>query len=75
MRLRQIRMVALTHVNAELDPLYERLKALGGTNIEFQLQPDQPPLRFRDVPYPALRQMAFEIITSSAVQSLATGKS
>lgn len=61
------------HVDPELHPLYERLKGLGGTNIEFQLRPDMPPLRFYNVPYPALRQIAFEIITSSAVRSLAAG--
>lgn len=60
------------HVDAELHPLYERLKSLGGTNIAFQILPNTPPLQFSDVPYPALRQMAFEIITSSAVRALAT---
>jgi hypothetical protein len=59
------------HVDPDLHPLYEKLKALGGTNIEYQLRPDMPPLRFSNVPYPALRQMAFEIITSAAVRSLA----
>ena len=59
------------HVDAEIHPLYERLKALGGTNIELQLAPNTPPLRFADVPYPALRQIAFEILTSSAVRALA----
>jgi hypothetical protein len=59
------------HVDPDLHPVYERLKALGGTNFEIQTSPDTPPLRFSNVPYPALRQMAFEILTSSAVRSLA----
>jgi hypothetical protein len=59
------------HVDPDLHPLYKRLKSLGGTNIEYQLRPDIPPLRFSNVPYPALRQMAYEILTSSAVRSLA----
>jgi hypothetical protein len=58
------------HVDTELDPLYDRLKSLGGTNVEFRLTPDAPPLRFSDVPYPALRQIAFEVITSPAVRAL-----
>jgi hypothetical protein len=59
------------HVDEELTPEYERLQRPGGINFEFQLQPGVPPILMRDVHLPALRQMAFELITSSALLALA----
>jgi hypothetical protein len=59
------------HVDPKLTPEYERLQTPGGINFEFQLQPGAPPILVRDVHLPALRQMAFELITSSALLALA----
>lgn len=59
------------HVDEELLPEYERLQRAGGINFQFQIQSGAPPILVRNVHLPALRQMAFELLTSTALLALA----
>jgi hypothetical protein len=60
-----------SHVDEKLSPEYERLQTPGGINFFFSLEANGPQILVRDVHLPALRQMAFELLTSTALFALA----
>jgi hypothetical protein len=60
------------HVDQQLDQKYERLVKAGGLNFAFTRSLNDPePFRFSNVHFAALRQMAYEILSSRELLNLA----
>jgi hypothetical protein len=59
------------HVDPKLDPDYEQLHRPGGLGLSFSWSQDGQEMTVKDVHLPALRQMAYELLTSPELQALA----
>jgi hypothetical protein len=63
------------HVDAQQDPIYDRVRRGSGIELEFTFKPEsgRPPLTlpFENIHYASLRQIGYEVLNSPALLALA----